>query len=112
MLKILMSKKVLNVSLLNHNSKMCTIKSPLTAKLSKQEHHATHFRHCVVKVPQAIYDEVCVMHKAELHALQFYLQSQVCDVSSVISIEKSNGLGKGELEPLVYTKTLSGSFIN
>ena len=36
--------------------------------------------------------------------LQFYLQSKVCDVSSVISFEKSNGLGKGKLEPLIYTK--------
>ena len=58
----------------------------------------------VLKVPQAVYDEVCVMHKAESHALQFYLQSKVCDVSSVISFEKSNGLGKGKLEPLIYTK--------
>ena len=52
------------------------------------------------------------MHKAESHALQFYLQSKVCEVSSVIPIEKSNGLGQGELEPLLYKKTLSGYFIN
>jgi predicted nucleic acid-binding protein len=58
---------------------------------------------CVVKVPQAVYDEVCVMHKAQSHALQFYLQSKVCDVSSVIPIEKSNELSAGKLEPLLYT---------
>ena len=63
----------------------------------------------VVKVPQAVYDEVCVMHKAESHALQFYLQSKVCDVSSVIPIEKSNGLGKGELAAIALYKELSAA---
>lgn len=65
----------------------------------------------VVKVPQAVYDEVCVMHKAESHALQFYLQSKVCDVSSVIPIEKSNGLGKGELAAIALYKELSADLL-
>lgn len=51
------------------------------------------------------------MHKAESHALQFYLQSKVCEVSSVIPIEKSNGLGKGELAGIALYKELSADLL-
>jgi predicted nucleic acid-binding protein len=51
------------------------------------------------------------MHKAQSHALQFYLQSKVCDVSSVIPIDKSNGLGKGELAAIALYKELSADLL-
>jgi predicted nucleic acid-binding protein len=64
-----------------------------------------------VRVPQAVFDEVCVTHKAESQSLKVYLQSKVCEVSSVISIEKPSGLGKGELEAIALYKQLSADLL-
>lgn len=50
-----------------------------------------------VKVPQAVYDEVCIADKTEAHALRIYLTEKVCNTSTIFDIEKPNGLGKGEL---------------
>ncbi len=60
-----------------------------------------------VKVPQAVYDEVCIASKAESQALQAYLSGKVCSVPTLINIEKSNGLGKGELAAISLYKQLS-----
>lgn len=50
-----------------------------------------------VKVPQAVYNDVCIANKAESQALKAYLAGKVCSAPTLIDIEKSNGLGKGEL---------------
>ena len=60
-----------------------------------------------VKVPQAVYDEVCIINKAESEVLKAYLQGKVYDFIEPINIEKSNGLGKGELAAISLYKKLS-----
>jgi uncharacterized protein len=45
-----------------------------------------------VKVPQAVYDKVCIPNKAESQALQAYLEGKVCNALTLIIIEKSLGL--------------------
>lgn len=60
-----------------------------------------------VKVPQAVYDEVCIADKAESQVLKAYLEGKVCNVPTSISIEKSNGLGNGELAAICLYKQLS-----
>lgn len=64
-----------------------------------------------VKVPQAVYDEVCIANKAESQALQSYLVGKVCNVTTRIAIEKSNGLGKGELAAISLYKQLSADLL-
>jgi predicted nucleic acid-binding protein len=64
-----------------------------------------------VKVPQAVYDEVCITSKAESQALQIYLKGKVCSASTSIIIEKSNGLGKGELAAISLYKLLSADLL-
>ncbi|WP_082081684.1 hypothetical protein [Methylocucumis oryzae] len=64
-----------------------------------------------VKVPQAVYDEVCIVNKAESQALQTYLAGKVCNVTTRIAIEKSNGLGKGELAAMSLYKQLSADLL-
>lgn len=64
-----------------------------------------------VKVPQAVYDEVCVTHKAESQALKAYLHAKVCEVSSAVSIEKPSGLGQGELAAIALYKQLSADLL-
>jgi predicted nucleic acid-binding protein len=60
-----------------------------------------------VKVPQAVYEEVCIINKAESEVLKAYLQGKVYDFIEPINIEKSNGLGKGELAAISLYKKLS-----
>ena len=50
-----------------------------------------------VKVPQEVYDEVCISGKPESQALLDYLQGKIYTSDTGKYIEKSNGLGKGEL---------------
>jgi predicted nucleic acid-binding protein len=64
-----------------------------------------------VKVPQAVYDEVCITSKAESQALQIYLKGKVCSAPTSIIIEKSNGLGKGELAAISLYKLLSADLL-
>lgn len=64
-----------------------------------------------VKVPQAVYDEVCITDKAEALPLQRYLSGKVCAVTKTIGIEKSAGLGKGELEAIRLYKQLSADLL-
>lgn len=64
-----------------------------------------------VKVPQAVYDEVCIINKAESFALQSYLSGKVCHVTKTVLIEKSTGLGKGELEAISLYKQLSADLL-
>ncbi|WP_333879234.1 DUF3368 domain-containing protein [Methylobacter sp.] len=64
-----------------------------------------------VKVPQAVYDEVCIANKAESQVLKSYLEDKVCSTSVPISIEKSNGLGKGELAAICLYKQLSADLL-
>ncbi|MDP2903702.1 MAG: DUF3368 domain-containing protein [Methylovulum sp.] len=64
-----------------------------------------------VKVPQAVYDEVCIANKAESQALQAYLAGKICSVTTRIAIEKSNGLGKGELAAISLYKQLSADLL-
>ena len=64
-----------------------------------------------VKVPQAVYDEVCIPNKAESQALRAYLAGKVCSVLTQINIEKSNGLGKGELAAIGLYKQLSADLL-
>jgi len=63
-----------------------------------------------VKVPQAVYDEVCIANKAESPVLKAYLEGKVC-TTSTITIEKSNGLGKGELAAISLYKQLSADLL-
>ncbi|MGZ8947267.1 MAG: DUF3368 domain-containing protein [Methylococcaceae bacterium] len=64
-----------------------------------------------VKVPQAVYDEVCIANKAESQALKTYLAGKVCSVPKSIDIEKPNGLGKGELAAINLYKHLSADLL-
>ena len=64
-----------------------------------------------VKVPQAVYDEVCIASKAESQALQAYLAGKVCSVQTSINIEKSNGRGKAELAAIGLYKQLSADLL-
>ena len=64
-----------------------------------------------VKVPQAVYDEVCITGKPESDALSVYLDGKVCNVLAVKPIEKSNGLGKGELAAIRLYKELSADLL-
>ena len=64
-----------------------------------------------VKVPQAVYDEVCIANKAEAHALRIYLTEKVCNTSAIFDIEKPNGLGKGELAAINLYKQLSADLL-
>lgn len=64
-----------------------------------------------VKVPQAVYDEVCITGKPESKPLAAYLQGRVCDVLVNIHIEKMNGLGKGELAAIGLYKQLSADLL-
>jgi predicted nucleic acid-binding protein len=52
-----------------------------------------------VKIPQAVFDEVNIANKPEAKTLKQFLADKISPVSlSAVTIEKSNGLGKGELE--------------
>lgn len=64
-----------------------------------------------VKVPQAVYDEVCIANKAEAQALKAYLEGKVCNATASISIEKPNGLGSGELAAICLFKQLSADLL-
>lgn len=64
-----------------------------------------------VKVPQAVYDEVCIDGKPESHALSAYLEGKVCNTLVDKYIEKSNGLGKGELAAISLYKQLSADLL-
>ena len=64
-----------------------------------------------VKVPQAVYDEVCIANKAESQVLKDYLKGKVCNSPVPINIEKSNGLGKGELAAICLYKQLSADLL-
>ena len=64
-----------------------------------------------VKVPQAVYDEVCIANKAESQALKTYLAGKVCSDPASSDIEKSNGLGKGELAAINLYKQLSADLL-
>ena len=64
-----------------------------------------------VKVPQAVYDEVCIANKAESQTLKAYLAGKVCSAPTSIDIEKSNGLGKGELAAINLYKHLSADLL-
>ncbi len=64
-----------------------------------------------VKVPQAVYDEVCIANKAESQVLKAYLEDKVCSASVPINIEKSNGRGKGELAAICLYKQLSADLL-
>jgi predicted nucleic acid-binding protein len=58
-----------------------------------------------IKVPQAVFDEVNIANKPEAKALKQFLADKVTLVSLVtLTIEKSNGLGKGELEAIALYK--------
>jgi predicted nucleic acid-binding protein len=64
-----------------------------------------------VKVPQAVYDEVCIVGKPESQALSTYLEGKVCNALVGKDIEKSNGLGKGELAAISLYKQLSADLL-
>jgi predicted nucleic acid-binding protein len=58
-----------------------------------------------VRVPQAVFDEVNIANKPEAKALKQFLADKVTQVSlATLTIEKSNGLGKGELEAIALYK--------
>lgn len=66
---------------------------------------------CDVKIPQAVYDEVCVTDKAEAQKLQGYLEGKICPLTSEAIIEKINGLGKGEIAAIRLYKQLSADLL-
>jgi predicted nucleic acid-binding protein len=64
-----------------------------------------------VKVPQAVYDEVCIFGKSESQALTVYLEGKVYNALVDKHIEKPNGLGKGELAAISLYKHLSADLL-
>jgi uncharacterized protein len=62
-------------------------------------------------VPQAVYNEVCIANKPESQALKTYLTGKVSNVPASITIEKSAGLGKGELASMILYKHLSADLL-
>jgi predicted nucleic acid-binding protein len=58
-----------------------------------------------VRVPQAVFDEVSIANKPQAKVLQKFLADKVVSVNlPTLRIEKSNGLGKGELEAIALYK--------
>lgn len=58
-----------------------------------------------IKVPQAVFDEVNIANKPEAKTLKQFLADKVMQVSlAAWTIEKSNGLGKGEIEAIALYK--------
>jgi uncharacterized protein len=64
-----------------------------------------------VKVAQDVYDEVCIANKAESQTLKAYLTGKVIRAPASINIEKSTGLGKGELASIRLYKHLSADLL-
>ena len=64
-----------------------------------------------VTVPQAVYDEVCIANKPESQALKTYLAGKVSSFPMSITIEKSAGLGKGELASMILYKHLAADLL-
>ena len=64
-----------------------------------------------VKVPQEVYDEVCIAGKPESQILSVYLEGKIYKVDAGDFIEKSNGLGKGELAAISLYKQLSADLL-
>lgn len=64
-----------------------------------------------VKVPQAVYEEVCIAGKPESTALSAYLEDKVCKVYCAKPIEKASGLGKGEVAAISLYKELSADLL-
>ena len=52
-----------------------------------------------------------LINKAESEVLKAYLQGKVYDFIEPINIEKSNGLGKGELAAISLYKKLSADLL-
>ena len=64
-----------------------------------------------VKVPQEVYDEVCIASKPESQVLSAYLQGKIYKTDAGVFIEKANGLGKGELAAISLYKQLSADLL-
>lgn len=65
-----------------------------------------------VSVPQAVFDEVSVANKPQAKVLQAFLADKVASVNlPTLRIEKSNGLGKGELEAIALYKQESADLL-
>jgi uncharacterized protein len=64
-----------------------------------------------VTVPQVVYDEVCFANKPESQALLIYLAGKVRGIPMSITIDKSSGLGKGELASMILYKHLSADLL-
>ncbi len=65
-----------------------------------------------VRVPQAVFDEVNITNKPQAKVLQEFLADKVVPVSlAMVTIEKSSGLGKGELEAIALYKQESADLL-
>lgn len=65
-----------------------------------------------VKVPQAVFDEVNIANKPEAKALKQFLADKVTQVSlATLTIEKSSGLGKGELEAIALYRQVAADLL-
>jgi predicted nucleic acid-binding protein len=65
-----------------------------------------------VKVPEAVFEEVCVPGKPEAEALRAWLRDRVQTVSlSDYPISKAEGLGQGELEAMALYLALSAELL-
>lgn len=64
-----------------------------------------------VNVAQDVYDEVCIANKEESQTLKTYLTGKVSSAPVSINIEKSTGLGKGELASIRLYKHLSADLL-
>ena len=65
-----------------------------------------------VRVPQAVFDEVNITNKPQAKVLQEFLADKVVPVSlAMVTIEKSSGLGKGELEAIALYKQKSADLL-
>jgi predicted nucleic acid-binding protein len=65
-----------------------------------------------IKVPVAVFEEVCIENKPEFEVLKNFLEDKVSVTSINIStIEKSKGLGLGELEAIALYKDLQADLL-
>jgi len=65
-----------------------------------------------IRVPQAVFDEVNITNKPQAKVLQEFLTDKVVSVSlAMVTIEKSSGLGKGELEAIALYKQESADLL-
>ncbi len=65
----------------------------------------------IVKVPQAVFDEVVVVGKPQAATLADYLHGRMVPVDTEQIVIAAGGLGQGELEAMALCRTLSATVL-